>query len=222
MDLNNKLIDRFCPDANRRFFEPDQFAWVPEIEASWKTIRRDLDEALTEPDRIPYMSSLSQRQSMFAGTRWKSLFFNVYGRWVDENCERFPQTAALLQRIPGMNLAMFSILEGNAHIPPHPGPCKGVLRYHLGLMVPVEAEACAIRVDDQVRSWKEGKSLIFDDTFEHEAWNHDPRCRAVLMVDFLRPLTPWLSAINRGILAAARHFKDVEEIQGSANRYARG
>ncbi|BAC89041.1 aspartyl/asparaginyl beta-hydroxylase domain-containing protein [Gloeobacter violaceus] len=220
--LQGNLINRFSCDADTRFFEPNQFPWVADLESNWKIIRRDLDEALLEQEQIPYFSDLSQRQSRFSGTAWKSVMFYVYGRRVDENCRRFVQTAALLQRVPGLNLAMFSILGGHAHIPPHLGPCKGVLRYHLGLIIPVEDERCAIRVDNEVRSWKEGKSLLFDDTFEHEVWNRDPRCRAVLMLDFLRPLPPWLSAINRGIIAAAGQFKAVKDFQGNANRYARG
>ncbi|WP_197530127.1 aspartyl/asparaginyl beta-hydroxylase domain-containing protein [Gloeobacter violaceus] len=115
---------------------------------------------------------------------------------------------------------MFSILDANAHIPPHHGPYKGVLRYHLGLIVPVEDERCAVRVDNEVRSWKEGKSLIFDDSFEHEVWNRDPRRRVVLFVDFPRPLPPVLSVINQGILAMARHHKDAKRIEQSASRYA--
>ncbi len=30
---------------------------------------------------------------------------------------------------------------------------------------------CALRVANEVRAWKEGKCLVFDDTSEHEAWN---------------------------------------------------
>ncbi|UFP96639.1 aspartyl/asparaginyl beta-hydroxylase domain-containing protein [Gloeobacter morelensis] len=222
VNLQHRLIERFCPDADRRFFETERFAWVGEIESAWRIIRRDLDAALAEPERIPDWASLSERQSVFAGTRWKTFMFYFYGRRVEENCERFPQTAALLRRIPGMNLAMFSILDGNARIPTHQGPYKGVLRYHLGLKVPVENETCALRVDNEVRCWKEGKSLIFDDTFEHEVWNLDPRPRVVLFVDFFRPLPGWLAVLNRGIAAAAVHSHTVKEAQETASRYARG
>ena len=30
--------------------------------------------------------------------------------------------------------------------------------------------------------------MIFDDTYEHEAWNDTDRTRVVLFVDFVRPL----------------------------------
>jgi hypothetical protein len=77
-----------------------------------------------------------------------------------------------------------------------------VLRYHLGLIVPEDAESCRIRVGDDFRHWEEGKSLIFDDTFNHEVWNDTDETRVVLFVDVLRPLPFPESAINRAIIKA--------------------
>jgi beta-hydroxylase len=51
---------------------------------------------------------------------------------------------------------------------------------------------------DRVCHWDEGKVLIFDDAYEHEAWNHSGDTRVVLFVDFVKPtrfpasLTNWL------------------------------
>ena len=99
-----------------------------------------------------------------------------------------PQTAALMREIPGMTTAMISILSPRKHILDHRGPYKGVLRYHLGLIVPEDAEACRIRVGEDIRHWQEGKSMVFDDTFNHEVWNDTDETRVVLFVDVLRPL----------------------------------
>ena len=93
-----------------------------------------------------------------------------------------------MREIPGMTTAMFSILSPRKHILDHRGPYKGVLRYHLGLIVPEDAERCRIRVGEDVRHWEEGKSMIFDDTFNHEVWNDTDETRVVLFVDVLRPL----------------------------------
>jgi beta-hydroxylase len=97
---------------------------------------------------------------------------------------------------------MISILSPRKHILDHRGPYKGVLRYHLGLIVPEDAESCRIRVGDDFRHWEEGKSMIFDDTFNHEVWNDTDETRVVLFVDVLRPLPFPESAINRGIIKA--------------------
>lgn len=37
------------------------------------------------------------------------------------------------------------------------------------------------------RSWKEGKLLIFDDSFEHEVWHNGTEVRLVLIVDVWHP-----------------------------------
>ena len=66
---------------------------------------------------------------------------------------------------------MFSILEPGKHLPPHRGPYNGVLRLHLGLIVPEPREQLGIRVENEVYRWREGEAVIFDDAYEHEAWN---------------------------------------------------
>jgi beta-hydroxylase len=90
--------------------------------------------------------------------------------------------------MPGMKTAFFSILAPGKHLPPHRGPWKGVLRLHLGLLIPEPAEMCAIRVGSQTRHWEEGRVMIFDDTFEHEAWNRTDGVRVILFVDIMRPM----------------------------------
>jgi beta-hydroxylase len=95
-----------------------------------------------------------------------------------------------------MTTAMFSILSPRKHILDHRGPYKGVLRYHLGLIVPEDAESCRIRVGEDYRHWQEGKSMVFDDTFNHEVWNDTEETRVVLFVDVMRPLPFPESLIN--------------------------
>ena len=75
---------------------------------------------------------------------------------------------------------MFSILEPGKQLPPHRGPYNGVLRLHLGLMVPEPREALGIRVENALYRWQDGEAVIFDDAFEHEAWNRTPHTRVVL------------------------------------------
>ena len=98
------------------------------------------------------------------------------------------ETWRIVQRVPGLKTAMFSIFEPGKHLPKHRGPYNGVLRLHLGLMVPEPRENAAIRVGPQVLHWQEGRVLIFDDAYEHEAWNRTGALRVVLFVDFVRPL----------------------------------
>lgn len=66
-------------------------------------------------------------------------------------------------------------------IKPHQGWVTTVYRAHLGLVVP---EDCALRVGDETRQWREGKTLVFDDTVTHKAWNYGSSDRVVLLFDF--------------------------------------
>jgi len=69
-------------------------------------------------------------------------------------------------------------------------------------MVPEDAEASRIRVGQDIRHWEAGRSMIFDDTFDHEVWNDTDETRVVLFVDFLRPMPEPDSLINRAIIKA--------------------
>src|SRR4030095_3261501 len=89
------------------------------------------------------------------------------------------------------------------HFPPHGGQYIGVLRMHLGLLVPEPRERCRIRIADRVCHWEEGKCLIFDDTYNHEVWNDTDGNRAVLFVDFARPMKRPYGRINESVLNLA-------------------
>ena len=69
----------------------------------------------------------------------------------------------------------------------HTGPYNGVLRLHLGLVVPDPAEQCWIEVGGQRYSWREGQAVVFDDLYPHQVHNDTDGVRAVLFVDFERP-----------------------------------
>jgi len=199
-------MDRLYTSAslvgNPAFFHPEDFPWIERLEAEWRTIRRELDEVLRYRDELPNFQDISREQaSLSTDNNWKTYFFYAYGVKAGD-VERCPETARLVEEIPGMTTAFFSILGPHKHLPPHRGPYKGVIRYHLGLKIPEPKEKCGIRVGSEVRHWEEGKSLVFDDTFEHEAWNDTDEDRVVLFVDFIRPMRPAASALNRGMIRA--------------------
>ena len=69
-------------------------------------------------------------------------------------------------------------------------------------MVPEPRWMAGIRIADRICHWEEGRSLIFDDSFNHEAWNFTEGWRVVLFVDFARPLRRPFHAIHRSFLRA--------------------
>ena len=161
----------FSRDGDKTFFDSNSFPWVADVEAEWMTVRKELEALMVRREEIPNFQDVSEAQkTLTEGEQWKTFWFYAYGVKADENCAQCPETVRILQSIPGMKSAMFSILAPHKHIPEHRGMYKGVLRYHLGLIVPGPEGSCRIRVGNDVRCWKEGKSLIFDDSHPHEVW----------------------------------------------------
>jgi beta-hydroxylase len=185
------------------FLPLDVFSWIPELEGNCGTIRAELDQVLNYRDDLPNFQDISVDQaSITDDDGWKTYFFFGYGFRSEANCERCPKTADLLDRIPGLTTAFFSILSPHKHIGEHRGPWRGVLRYHLALLVPEPRDAAGISVGGQVAHWEEGRSLLFDDGYEHHAWNDTDGVRVVLFVDVIRPLKPPAQQLNRALISA--------------------
>ncbi len=174
--------------GNPAIYENAIFPWAKSIEAEWRTIRAELDRILTRKDDLPGFHELSTDVSTISHDRgWKTFFLCGYGFKSDNNIKLCPETWRICQNIPGLITVMFSILEPGKHLPPHRGPYNGVLRLHLGLIVPEPRDKLGIRVDQEIYRWQEGEAVIFDDAYEHEAWNNTPHTRVVLFVDFIKP-----------------------------------
>ncbi len=189
--------------GDEQFFPLERFPWVAHIEENWEVIRGELEGVLKDHAALPNFQDISKDQSEITDDdRWKTFFLYGYGFQADLGVQMCPRTAALMREIPDMTTAMLSILSPRKHILDHRGPYKGVLRYHLGLIVPKEKEQCRIRVGDEIRHWEAGRSMIFDDTFNHEVWNDTDETRVVLFVDVLRPLPRLEDWINRLIVKA--------------------
>lgn len=205
-----RMLFRYSLVGHTELLDASRFPWASELEQHWSLIRAELDEVLLHRDSAPnYIDLSDEAAGLTERDNWKSFFFYAYGVPVPDNCARCPDTAALLRRIEGMKSGFFSIMLPGTHLRPHRGHFAGVLRYHLGLRIP-DVEACGLRVGPHVVHWEEGKSLIFDDTFEHEAWNHTNGIRVVLFVDFARPLPQPLAALNHAMIWLVAHSSVVQ------------
>ena len=68
-----------------------------------------------------------------------------------------------------------------------------------------------MEVDKTRVAWEEGKCLVFDDFYEHEVWNNTEEERAILLFDFVRPMTLPGRLLNRFLLWGVKqsaYFKD--------------
>ena len=179
------------------FVNAEQFPFLQGLKSHWTAIR---DEYLS----LPKQSFDPWVQQQMHGEGWSVYGLYALGKAIPAACSSCPVTADILAKLPGVSLAGFSLLAPQTRIEPHVGWAKSVYRLHLGLVVPPD---CALKVGGEVKSWREGEILIFDDTVEHEAWNQSREYRATLMVDFLRP--------------GVSHFSN-DDIPEAVRRYAEG
>lgn len=183
--------------AQRQFFEREEFGWVEALEAATDEIRAELLTVMKE-DRAsfrPYLVSTNDRpQGAYHGLvdnpDWSSFYLWNEGGPVEEHVGRCPRTFEAIRQLPlpyvstRAPVVMFSWLKAGARIPPHNGSINTRLIGHLPLIVPA---GCGFRVGNETRAWEVGKTLIFDDTIEHEAWNDSDEDRVVLIFDIWRP-----------------------------------
>ncbi len=198
--------------GDKPVFDNRDFPWAAELEANAAVIRQELEGVLGLSEALPTMQAISKTQRKLIKTDgWKTYFFTAFGERATRNCERCPQTAALIDKIPDLEEAFFSILAPGSHIRAHRGVYKGLIRAHLGLVVPQPSSDCRMAVGDEMIHWKEGECVVFDDTYQHEVWNDTDGVRVVLLIDVHRPLPPRLDRLNKLLLRLARVMPFVRE-----------
>jgi len=203
-----------------------EFPQVSQLEEAYSDIRGELDILLEHPEDLPTFHQMSPDQARISkGNNWKTFGFYVYGQRIDDNCELCPKTAAVLDSLPGMQTAMFSILAPGYHIPAHRGPTRAMVRAQLALKVPADSKKVWLRVHNQILHWEEGQVMLFDDTYEHEVRNDTDETRAVLFIDFERPMdrtgTLFNSLLVR-LLKATPYIKQPLKNVTAWNRERRG
>jgi len=192
------------------------------LDDNWETIR---DEAL----------KLAELQRIKAAEKHDDIGFNsffkygwkrFYLKWYDARHpsaeELCPRTVAILKNLPEVKAAMFAELPPGGKLNKHRDPFAGSLRYHLGLNTP-NADGCHIIVDGEAYSWRDGESVVFDETYVHEAYNKTDANRIILFCDIERPLRwRWAEAFNRWfgrvVMSAASSPNDAGDQTGAINK----
>lgn len=195
---------RYAKLGNPPVYDNAAFPWVAGIEREWRTIRAELERVLERQGELPAFQTIATDvKTISTDEHWKTFFLTGFGVRSERNIARCPETWRIVRTVPGLKTAMFSIFEPGKHLPPHRGPYNGVLRLHIGLIVPEPVDRLGIRIDREVRRWREGEAIVFDDAYEHEAWNHTEGTRVVLFVDFVKPLRFPANALNRLLMSLA-------------------
>jgi aspartyl/asparaginyl beta-hydroxylase (cupin superfamily) len=216
--VTEKFIWLFTP--NNVIFPNKDFAWIEEIEKSYPEMLEEFNRFCRETNQIPDLGKISDEESrLVKPNQWKFIPLYMYGNKVDFICDKLPRTTAVVQGIPDLTTAFFSILTPHAKITEHRGAYKGYLRYHLGIRVPEPYTSCGLQIKDQVFHWQNGKSVVFDDTFRHSAWNNTDQVRVVLWVDFIRPMPFPLKAISVFITKSVSRSPYIQNIMARLTNY---
>ncbi len=185
----------FFPNLNSGpFFSSKQFSWIEALENDTSAIRQELTAVTGAELRQPFLqlSAEAKREDYLGGLapEWTAYFFYRHGKSFPGNLKQCPRTASRLASIPLVSVpgnapeVLFSFLGPDTHILPHTGVTNTRVVVHLPLIVP---EDCGLVVGGQAHRWEEGRCVIFDDTYEHEAWNKSDKLRVVLILDVWNP-----------------------------------
>ena len=119
---------------------------------------------------------------------WKILTLSdAHGEENPEAQRVAPNTLEFLRQVPRKcGSACLSVLRPGAKILLHRGPSNCRVTCHFGIVVP-KGDGLFIRVGAEKRHWKEGKWLLFDDSYPHEVRNDTNGWRCVLIVDVWNP-----------------------------------
>ena len=168
---------------SRPFFNPETFPIVVDLEANFEQIRQEilaLEDGSFHPE--------SEKSIKRTGS-WQVLMLYERGRKNQENCNLCPTVTRIIERHDTVRtlagLMYVSRMSPHTDIQAHRGPTNMRVRCHLGIQVP--SGDCAIKVGEEVRHWEEGRCLVFDDYYQHEAWNHTDQTRTVLILDIWHP-----------------------------------
>ncbi len=195
------------PDLDSRpWYDTAAFPLTNYLQSHFEAIREEL--LALEPSRFHRESERIRRTG-----DWDVVFLYERGRRRDDVCDACPvtthgiETHAAMRTVAG--LIYVSRMRPATQISAHRGPTNLRLRCHLGIKVP--DGDCAIRVGDRTRRWREGECLVFDDHFEHEAWNRTTEDRIVLIVDLWHPdlsatEVRLLEGLHRYVYAHARRL----------------
>jgi aspartate beta-hydroxylase len=175
-------IDSYPGLRARPFHDPASIPLARALESHYPQIQHELES-------FEDQAFHSESEPIQRAGNWEVVFFNERGRLNEEMAARCPVTHQIIQGHRAVKtlagLSYVSRMRSGTHIMPHCGPTNLRLRCHLGLRIP--AGNCGIRVDGRLGTWEEGKCLVFDDSFAHEAWNHCAGDRVVLVVDVWHP-----------------------------------
>ncbi|MBL8330959.1 MAG: aspartyl/asparaginyl beta-hydroxylase domain-containing protein [Rubrivivax sp.] len=180
------------------YHDPYLQPWARTLQQAWEPIRDEALGLLQEDRDFESFLGLKpgQKAPDYVGgsnpnASWDAFFFYRRGRRFDANHLRCPVTSAVLESVELCRVGQqapevcFSVIRPQSTIVRHFGVTNTRLVMHLPLLVP---PGCALNViDGGEHAWKPGELMMFDDTFQHEAWNTSDEPRLIVLMDCWNP-----------------------------------
>lgn len=216
-NIINSFFSNRCNDMP--IFDTNSFVWSKNFRDRWTEIR---DEYL-QYAKIFHIPNHNKINAYVAScdnvNKWRTLYLRAFNK--NTNISKyFPITMDLINKCP-CTLAFFSVLEPHAKLEPHIGIYKGVIRYHLGLIVPEEWDKCFIDIVGNKLYWREGEDLMFDDMFLHYVENKTDQQRVILFLDIKRNFgNIFLNTLNTIFLKFVKSNDALKNTIDNANYFA--
>ena len=194
----NVLMYMFSGVPNKPVLPVETFPELKKLSDNWETIREEAVRLFDEGRIRDALNNNDWGFHSFFKSGWKRFYLKWYDDFMPSAQQLCPKTVELVQSIPSIHGAMFTILPAGAKLGGHRDPFAGSLRYHLGLVTP-NSENCRIVVDGVPCSYYDGKGFVFDETFIHWAENKTDTNRIIFFCDIERPM-------SNGVMSRFNHW----------------
>ena len=195
----NVLMYAFSGVPNKPVLPVETFPELQKLTDNWRTIRAEGERLFDEGFIRDALNNNDWGFHSFFKSGWKRFYLKWYEDFLPSAQHLCPETVKLLQSIPSIHGAMFTMLPPGSKLGAHRDPFAGSLRYHLGLKTP-NSDDCRIFVDGVMCSWRDGEGFVFDETFIHSAENKTDQNRLILFCDVERPMkTGFMRRINHWV-----------------------
>lgn len=219
----------FSATPRRPMVGTEHFPRLKLLRDNWSTIRAEAQRLLDTGQ----LRESEQREDIAFNTFFRRGWKRFYVKWYDAVLPsaraECPETVRLVEALPEVHAAMFTLLPPGGRLGEHRDPFAGSLRYHLGVITP-NSDECWIEVDGNRYSWRDGEDIVFDETYIHSARNDTDTARVILFCDVERPLRPaparrlnhWIAGHLVKITASrnlpTEHLGAVNHVAGTVDR----
>jgi aspartate beta-hydroxylase/beta-hydroxylase len=221
--LNWYLGKHIGRDHRPVFFDIDKtYPSLNAVTHAYRVIRAEFERLFADWHSLPLYHEIDPGEAKISQTtvkKWSVFLLEILGHRLEANRACCPETCRVLDRVPNLIQAFFSILEPGKSIPQHEGPYLGYLRYHLALWVPAHNPPRLI-VKSQPYIWTAGEAVLFDDSWPHSVENSSSETRAVLVVDVRRPMPALPSLVNRFVTNVVGRHTYGQKVARKAEEFA--